>query len=267
MSFRASQGGGGQAVSSETGTPPRPHCARLLSQTRPIFPCFLFWHSSAIFCSGGIMALSGPRASYKTALLFLYCTFSFYFVLLTWFNFPKHFNEHIVHVVEDFWPLCVIVGPVQTDVITVDVFVFAVIDLLFPSAIELRFMPDPPTLNIYGIHRMNKSDNLELICRYVNLTEFNPSTNPDIHKHTYWENSLSLGWQRSAVPEVDDPSYKHSLLHQWLQWVRTLLHNTADLQCHCQWNWTVPVLLQRPESRRWQDFSSGLCLCPRYNSL
>ncbi|TKS74977.1 Vascular endothelial growth factor receptor 2 [Collichthys lucidus] len=26
-------------------------------------------------------------------------------------------------------------------------------------------MPDPPTLNIYGIHRMNKSDNLELICK------------------------------------------------------------------------------------------------------
>uniref|UniRef100_A0A4W6CKA9 receptor protein-tyrosine kinase n=1 Tax=Lates calcarifer TaxID=8187 RepID=A0A4W6CKA9_LATCA len=26
-------------------------------------------------------------------------------------------------------------------------------------------MPDPPTLNIYGIHRMNKSDNLELTCR------------------------------------------------------------------------------------------------------
>ncbi|XP_018525829.1 vascular endothelial growth factor receptor 2 isoform X1 [Lates calcarifer] len=33
------------------------------------------------------------------------------------------------------------------------------------AAIELRFMPDPPTLNIYGIHRMNKSDNLELTCR------------------------------------------------------------------------------------------------------
>ncbi|XP_070688229.1 vascular endothelial growth factor receptor 2 isoform X2 [Pempheris klunzingeri] len=33
------------------------------------------------------------------------------------------------------------------------------------AAIELRFMPDPPTLNIYGVHRMNKSDNLELICR------------------------------------------------------------------------------------------------------
>ncbi|XP_015241062.1 PREDICTED: vascular endothelial growth factor receptor 2 [Cyprinodon variegatus] len=33
------------------------------------------------------------------------------------------------------------------------------------SAIQLRFMPDPPTLNIYGTHRMNKSDNLELTCR------------------------------------------------------------------------------------------------------
>uniref|UniRef100_A0A665U9A2 receptor protein-tyrosine kinase n=1 Tax=Echeneis naucrates TaxID=173247 RepID=A0A665U9A2_ECHNA len=33
------------------------------------------------------------------------------------------------------------------------------------AAIELRFMSDPPTLNIYGIHRMNKSDNLELTCR------------------------------------------------------------------------------------------------------
>ncbi|XP_054458768.1 vascular endothelial growth factor receptor 2 isoform X2 [Anoplopoma fimbria] len=33
------------------------------------------------------------------------------------------------------------------------------------AAIELRFMPDPPTLNIYGVHRMNRSDNLELTCR------------------------------------------------------------------------------------------------------
>ncbi|XP_061593975.1 vascular endothelial growth factor receptor 2 isoform X1 [Cololabis saira] len=33
------------------------------------------------------------------------------------------------------------------------------------TAIELRFMPDPPTLNIYGTHRMNKTDNLELICK------------------------------------------------------------------------------------------------------
>lgn len=27
-------------------------------------------------------------------------------------------------------------------------------------------MPDPPTLNIHGVHRMNKSDDLELTCRY-----------------------------------------------------------------------------------------------------
>ncbi|XP_031167526.1 vascular endothelial growth factor receptor 2 isoform X2 [Sander lucioperca] len=33
------------------------------------------------------------------------------------------------------------------------------------AANELRFMSDPPMLNIYGIHRMNKSDNLELTCR------------------------------------------------------------------------------------------------------
>ncbi|XP_068449123.1 vascular endothelial growth factor receptor 2 isoform X2 [Clinocottus analis] len=33
------------------------------------------------------------------------------------------------------------------------------------AAITLRFMPDPPTLNIHGVHRMNRSDNLELTCR------------------------------------------------------------------------------------------------------
>ncbi|KAL4000212.1 all-trans-retinol 13,14-reductase [Sarotherodon galilaeus] len=33
------------------------------------------------------------------------------------------------------------------------------------AAAELRFISDPPTLNIYGIHRMNKSDSLELTCR------------------------------------------------------------------------------------------------------
>nr|XP_057929768.1 vascular endothelial growth factor receptor 2 isoform X2 [Doryrhamphus excisus] len=33
------------------------------------------------------------------------------------------------------------------------------------AATELRFMPDPPMLNIHGVHRMNKSDNLELTCR------------------------------------------------------------------------------------------------------
>lgn len=33
------------------------------------------------------------------------------------------------------------------------------------AAMELRFMPDPPTLNIYGVHRMNRSDDLELTCR------------------------------------------------------------------------------------------------------
>ncbi|XP_008405687.1 vascular endothelial growth factor receptor 2 isoform X1 [Poecilia reticulata] len=33
------------------------------------------------------------------------------------------------------------------------------------AALQLRFIPDPPTLNIYGTHRMNKSDNLDLTCR------------------------------------------------------------------------------------------------------
>uniref|UniRef100_A0A4W6CKC0 receptor protein-tyrosine kinase n=1 Tax=Lates calcarifer TaxID=8187 RepID=A0A4W6CKC0_LATCA len=65
MCFSASQGGGGQPVSSETGTPPTPYCAGLLSLTQPIFPCFLFLHSSAIFCSGGKMAMSSYRVSYK----------------------------------------------------------------------------------------------------------------------------------------------------------------------------------------------------------
>ncbi|XP_029285675.1 LOW QUALITY PROTEIN: vascular endothelial growth factor receptor 2 [Cottoperca gobio] len=40
-----------------------------------------------------------------------------------------------------------------------------VLKISFVAAIELRFMSDPPTLNSYGIHRMNRSDNLELTCR------------------------------------------------------------------------------------------------------
>ncbi|XP_051233155.1 vascular endothelial growth factor receptor 2 isoform X2 [Dicentrarchus labrax] len=39
------------------------------------------------------------------------------------------------------------------------------LEILCVGAIELRFMPDPPTLNIHGVHRMNKSDNVELTCR------------------------------------------------------------------------------------------------------
>lgn len=37
---------------------------------------------------------------------------------------------------------------------------------MLPAAIELRFMPDPPTLTTEAVHRMNKSDDLELTCRY-----------------------------------------------------------------------------------------------------
>ncbi|XP_029988219.1 vascular endothelial growth factor receptor 2 isoform X1 [Sphaeramia orbicularis] len=33
------------------------------------------------------------------------------------------------------------------------------------AGLDLRFMPDPPTLNLYGVHRMNKSESLELTCR------------------------------------------------------------------------------------------------------
>ncbi|XP_017284342.1 vascular endothelial growth factor receptor 2 isoform X2 [Kryptolebias marmoratus] len=40
-----------------------------------------------------------------------------------------------------------------------------ILEIICAAAIEQRFMPDPPTLNIYGTHRMNKSDNLELTCR------------------------------------------------------------------------------------------------------
>ncbi|KAK5614178.1 hypothetical protein CRENBAI_007836 [Crenichthys baileyi] len=40
-----------------------------------------------------------------------------------------------------------------------------ILEITGVAAIQLRFMPDPPTLNIYGTHRMNKSDNLDLTCR------------------------------------------------------------------------------------------------------
>lgn len=40
-----------------------------------------------------------------------------------------------------------------------------VVQTSYVSALDLRFMPDPPTMNINGVHRMNKTENLELICR------------------------------------------------------------------------------------------------------
>ncbi|XP_056132265.1 vascular endothelial growth factor receptor 2 isoform X3 [Lampris incognitus] len=52
-----------------------------------------------------------------------------------------------------------------------------ILDLHCVAAIELRFMPDPPTLNVTGIQRINKSDNLELSCsgrQYLSWTT--PST-------------------------------------------------------------------------------------------
>ncbi|XP_013889993.1 vascular endothelial growth factor receptor 2, partial [Austrofundulus limnaeus] len=56
-----------------------------------------------------------------------------------------------------------------------------ILEITFIAAIELWFTPDPPTLNIYGTHRMNKSDNLELTCRgrqYLKWTI--PRTSPRI---------------------------------------------------------------------------------------
>ncbi|XP_056894551.1 vascular endothelial growth factor receptor 2 isoform X2 [Takifugu flavidus] len=47
------------------------------------------------------------------------------------------------------------------------------------AALELRFMPDPPRLSSYGVHRLNKSDSLELTCRgRQNLQWTTPPTSP-----------------------------------------------------------------------------------------
>lgn len=136
MSFRASQGGGGQAVSSETGTPPKAHCARLLSLTRPIFSCFLFSHSSAICCSNGKRALCSQRLRYKAHLIMETVFFPvLYFQFLpcaVWFNFnlmciclkqQGHdlWNLHLIIVCRDLchhpdcvksksllWPICTV---------------------------------------------------------------------------------------------------------------------------------------------------------------
>ncbi|XP_061636703.1 vascular endothelial growth factor receptor 2 isoform X2 [Phyllopteryx taeniolatus] len=48
---------------------------------------------------------------------------------------------------------------------SVSFIVFFSLELCYVAAIELRFTSDPPTLNVHGVHRMNKSDNLELTCR------------------------------------------------------------------------------------------------------
>lgn len=153
-------------------------------------------------------------------------------------------------------------GISMTDVISADC-TWLVLLLPVPAAIELRFMPDPPTLSAAGTHRLNKSDNLELTCRCV-LAEFPPS-----HPYTcsVISTCLSLCRQRPSVSDVVDSSHKHPLLHQWLQRSGALLHHAEDLQRDCQWDRTVPVLLQGPESGGWQDLSFSLCVRPRYNSL
>ncbi|XP_061680381.1 vascular endothelial growth factor receptor 2 isoform X3 [Syngnathoides biaculeatus] len=43
--------------------------------------------------------------------------------------------------------------------------VFFSLEICSVAAIELRFTSEPPTLDIQGVHRMNKSENLELTCR------------------------------------------------------------------------------------------------------
>lgn len=59
------------------------------------------------------------------------------------------------------------------DLCLLHVFIYLVDNLVsadcasVPAALELRFMPGPPTLSSYGVHRLNKSDSLELTCRYV----------------------------------------------------------------------------------------------------
>ncbi|KAM3876411.1 vascular endothelial growth factor receptor 2 [Diretmus argenteus] len=39
-----------------------------------------------------------------------------------------------------------------------------ILEIICAAALELRYMPDPPTMNIHGIQRINKSDSLELTC-------------------------------------------------------------------------------------------------------
>ncbi|KAK2835864.1 hypothetical protein Q5P01_016348 [Channa striata] len=53
----------------------------------------------------------------------------------------------------------------MTQAVSVIQILGVILEVSCVAGIELPFMPDPPTLNIYGIHRMNKSDNLELTCR------------------------------------------------------------------------------------------------------
>lgn len=131
--------------------------------------------------------------------------------------------------------------------------------LLVPAAIELRFMPDPPTLNIHGVHRMNKSDDLELTCRYEFIC-----VRGSTQTYSY---IVVFTRQGSAVPEMDDPSDKRSLLHCRLQRTGPLLYDAAHLQRHCERDGPVPVLLQGPESGGRQDVGGDLCVRPRYNSV
>lgn len=94
-----------------------------------------------------------------------------------------------------------------------------------------------------------------------------PWIHPNTHTHARRSYIVVFARQGSAVPEMDDPSDKHSLLHHRLQRTGALLHDAAHLQRHCERDGPVPVLLQRPQSGGWQDVSGDLCVRPRYNSV
>lgn len=249
----------------ETGTPPRPHCAGLLSLTRPVILSFLFWHSSSICFSSGKMTLVASfrtKAIFKTVihvLFYLLCTFRLCCKNLVFFFFSLHL----------FFP--------TTDTAYVWRRNCSDMKLLFQMMdVSSQFYNNWPTLCTFqpsncGSCLIRRPWTSMASTGWTSLTTLNwhAGTLVDSQQHRCYEQiihySLLIG-QRSPVPEVDNPPYKRSLLHQWLQWIRTLLHNTAHLQCNCQWNWTVSVLLQRPETGGSQDFCSCLRVCQRYNS-
>lgn len=104
-------------------------------------------------------------------------------------------------------------------------------DVLSPAAIELRFMPDPPTLSTQAVQHINKSDDLELTCRYPFLHASGLSqTHASIVITIYF--LFPFPGQRSAVPEMVDSSDEYPLLHLRLQRLGPVLHYTAHLKRH-----------------------------------
>lgn len=127
-------------------------------------------------------------------------------------------------------------------------------------------MPDPPTLSTEAVHTMNKSDDLELTCRYQ-LVAHRQVTHRQSH-------SVSLHivpphpfpGQRSAVPEVVDSADERSLLDLRLQRLGPLLHHAAHLKRHRQRDGPVPVFLPGPEGGGRQDVGGHLRVCQRCGS-